>query len=363
MLKNNWAVNDQNPSHCPFLHKERMLHMTGTIQLQRNFFKETKNIIFSNDEFTVSLFKYPSGIEGIELLNSRGKMTVLPYYGQMIWDLEFDSIDLKMKNMFKEPKKTDDIIGTYGCFAFHAGLIRNGCPAPEDDHPLHGEMPCADMDQAWLEVSNDYVKVCGSTEYVMGFGHHYMANPSVKMFAKETSIEIKMEVENRAATDMPLQYMCHTNYAYLDQGEFKQNIPADAFTLRESIPEHVKPTEKWLAYNASLQNDAAALKNLDQPEMYDPEIVFFADKLDQYGEQAEFEITSPDGTAFFTRFSTAELNYATRWILHNPDQQVAAFVLPATCRPEGFLAAQKADTLITLKPSEKRSFTVVTGKK
>ena len=189
--------------------------MTGTIQLQRDFFKENKNVIFSNDEFTVSLFKYSSGIEAIELLNSRGKMTVLPYYGQMIWDFEFDSIDLKMKNMFKEPKKADDIIGTYGCFAFHSGLIRNGCPAPEDDHPLHGEMPCADMDQAWLEITNDYVKVCGSTEYVMGFGHHYMANPSVEMVAKETSIEMNMEVENRAATDMPLQYMCHTNYAYL----------------------------------------------------------------------------------------------------------------------------------------------------
>jgi hypothetical protein len=49
--------------------------------------------------------------------------------------------------------------------------------------------------------------------------------------------------------------------------------------------------------------------------------------------------------------------------LHNPDQQVAAFVLPATCRPEGFLAAKKADTLISLEPGEKKSFTVITGKK
>ncbi len=45
---------------------------------------------------------------------------------------------------------------------------------------------------------------------------------------------------------------------------------------------------------------------------------------------------APDGTTFVTRFSSTEFNYVTRWILYNGDQQVAAFALPATCRPEGF---------------------------
>ncbi|MDI8799820.1 hypothetical protein MJM59_29255, partial [Salmonella enterica subsp. enterica serovar Montevideo] len=40
----------------------------------------------------------------------------------------------------------------------------------------------------------------------------------------------------------------------------------------------------------------------------------------------------------------------TRWILYNGDQQVAAFALPATCRPEGFLAAQRNGTLLQLEP-------------
>ena len=54
---------------------------------------------------------------------------------------------------------------------------------------------------------------------------------------------------------------------------------------------------------------------------------------------------------------------ATRWIMKNDDLQVAAFVLPATCRPEGFLAAKKAGTLLYLKPNEKKTFTVLTGLK
>jgi hypothetical protein len=48
-------------------------------------------------------------------------------------------------------------------------------------------------------------------------------------------------------------------------------------------------------------------------------------------------------------------------MLHNRDQQVAAYVLPSTCRPEGFKAAQRAGTLIELAPGEQRHFSVETG--
>ena len=68
-----------------------------------------------------------------------------------------------------------------------------------------------------------------------------------------------------------------------------------------------------------------------------------------------------DGTTFVTRFASSELNYVTRWILYNGDQQVAAFALPATCRPEGFLAAQRNGSLLDVPPQQTRSFTVTTG--
>ncbi|MDN4525084.1 aldose 1-epimerase family protein [Fictibacillus fluitans] len=337
--------------------------MSGIIELQREFFKENKKVIYRDDEFTASLFRYPSGVEAIELTNSRGVMVVLPYMGQIIWDLAFDGVDLKMKNMFSQPKNVREIVDTYGCFLFHSGLIANGCPGPEDDHKLHGEMACAQMDRAWLEVSHQGITVGGESEYVKGFGHHYLASPSVKMDRGESFIEIGMTVKNLSGAEMPLHYMCHTNYAYVENGVMNQSIPDDALVLRESIPAHVKPTEQWLGYNKKLLSGEETLTVLNQPEMYDPEIVFFADRLDQYGEEVEFEMQSPDGTVFFTKFSTAELNYATRWLLYNSDQKVGAFVLPATCRPEGFKAAEKAGTQIKLGAGEERSFTVITGKK
>ncbi|WP_285766979.1 aldose 1-epimerase family protein [Peribacillus sp. SI8-4] len=337
--------------------------MKGIIGLRRDYFKETPTEFYANEEFRVILFRYPSGIEAVEITNSRGRMVVLPYMGQMIWDLEFDGVDLKMKSMFNQPKKADNVIDTYGCFAFHSGLISNGCPGPDDTHDMHGEMPCAEMDSAWLEITDTSMKICGRTEYIKGFGHHYLATPSVEMFEASGSVQMTMAVKNLSGNEMPLQYMCHTNYAYMEKAVMKQNIPNSAFKLRDSIPNHVKPTEKWLNYNRQLRNGEESLWALNNPEMYEPEIVFFADELNLHQEVAEFEISSPDGTTFFTSFSTAELNYATRWLLHNANQHVASFVLPATCRPEGFSAAEKAGTLQMLRAGEERTFTITTGKK
>ena len=335
--------------------------MSGHIFLQQANFGSDKFCLFSNDTFRVETFRYASGVEALTITNDQGSITVLPFMGQMIWDAQFRGVNMKMENMFSEPKQTSQIIGTYGCFAYHSGLIRNGCPAPEDDHPLHGEMPCAKMDKAWLTVADDSVTIHGEYEYVMGFGDHYLASPSVTLHQGKAEVDIAMTVTNLASVAMPLQYMCHTNYAYIPGATFKQNIPDEAIRLRETIPAHVKPTEQWLAFNEQLKANPSELSTLDQPEMYDPEIVFFMDNLPEYADDVRFEMIAPDGTTLFSRFNTHELPHATRWILHNGDQKVAAFVLPATCRPEGHLAAKEAGTLIQLPSGETRTFRVTTG--
>ena len=334
------------------------------IFLQRSMFYEKSHPIYETDEFEVTLFKYPSDIEAIQVKNSRGKVTILPYLGQIIWGLEFDGYDLRMKNMFKVPHNAKEIVDTYGCFAFHSGLLANGCPASDDIHPLHGEMACSRMDSAWLEINEEFVKVAGSTEYVKGFGDHYIAEPSVTLKKDESNIIIEMCVTNLSqCQDMPLQYMCHMNYAYFENAKLTQSLPNEAFVLRESVPAHVHPTEKWLAYNKELMNHPGQLNVLNQSKMYDPEIGFFADNLQQYGEDLTFEMTSSRNVTFFTEFSSKDFNFATRWLLYNEDQKVAAFVLPGTCRPEGFNAAKRNGSLIYLKPKEQKRFIVVTGKR
>ncbi|AKK02381.1 aldose 1-epimerase family protein [Corynebacterium epidermidicanis] len=311
--------------------------------------------LLSSSEFTVTAWTYSSGVEAVRIRNSRGFVEVLPFMGQIIWEANFDGTSLTMKNMFTEPKPADVIVDTYGCFAFHSGLLSAGCPAPDDSHPLHGEFPCAPFDEAWLEITENSVAISGSYTYVQGFGHHYEAVPVVRLGAGEAQFDIDLAVTNKSKYQpMPLQYMCHMNYAYVDNARFGGNVPDDAFKLRESVPAHVQPTPEWTTFNKQILGKPYV--ELSEPEKYDPEIVWFAEDLAQYGET--IEVTMGD---FVTSFDSAEFPVATRWVLHNPDQQVAAFVLPGTCRPEGFKAAQRAGTLVQLAAGQTREFHVRTG--
>ncbi|WP_318473254.1 aldose 1-epimerase family protein [Photobacterium leiognathi] len=330
-----------------------------TLPLYKDQFSKTKTRIAQSEHFDIHTFIYNSGVHAVEIQNSKGRLVILPFMGQMIWDAEFLGTDLCMKNMFSEPKPAKTIVETYGCFAFHAGMLRMGCPTPQDDHVLHGEMPCAAMDSAWLEISEEMVVVKGSYEYVMGFGDHYLATPSVTL-AKDASVfDIQMVVQNLATVAMPLQYMCHINAAYIENAQMSQNIPDNAFILRESIPAHVQPNAQWLAYNEQLKA-SPPIAVLDKPDMHDPEIVYLMDDIDQYTDRAVFKMAFED-KCFITEFDTKDFNHATRWILCNGDQRVNAYALPATCRPEGFMAAKEKGTLQYLAPNETRTFTVRTG--
>lgn len=333
-----------------------------THYLNRKDFSTNKKIILENPNFKVETFKYSSGIEAITIYNSKGHITVLPYYGQIIWDVVFNDRSLTMENMFDEPKLGTEITDTYGCFAFHSGLLANGCPSPEDQHPLHGEFPCSTMDESYLIFDEKSITIHSEYEYVKGFGYHYKAHPNVTIFAEETHIDISLDVQNLSKyQSMPLQYMCHMNYAYTENATLSQNIPDEAFRLRTSIPDHVKPHAEWLTYMDTLKQSNQIISTLNQPEMYDPEICFFMEHLNKFTAQAEFIMTDENKESLFIQFDTIEFPYATRWLLNNSDQKVAAFALPATCLPEGYLAAEKAGSLIQLQPNEKKSFTVRTG--
>ena len=104
------------------------------------------------------------------------------------------------------------------------------------------------------------------------------------------------------------------------------------------------------------------LQCLDRPALYDPEIVFFFDgvRADDSGH-AYFLLSHPDGAAFYTRYRPDQFEHAARWILHNADQHVAAFVLPATCEPEGYRAESAKGHVRSLAAGATADFSVTTG--
>ena len=73
----------------------------------------------------------------------------------------------------------------------------------------------------------------------------------------------------------------------------RQNLPDSAFQLRRTVPLHVHPTPQWQEFNRAILNGEVDGSVLDRPDCYDPEIVYFADNLAQYGDHLEFEIYHP----------------------------------------------------------------------
>lgn len=338
------------------------------IELRRSFFSEKERVIASYAGMTATAFRYDSGIEAIRIANARGHLVVLPFYGQMVWDAVFDGVDLTMANMFSMPRPAENIAGTYGCFAYHSGLLANGCPSPDDTHPLHGEMPCAPMDRAGLAFGEDaegpWLAVTGEREYAMGFGAHYLAKPRVTLRPQATLFDIAMAVENLSGASMPLMYMCHANFAFCEGARIIQPAAFNAAetVVRKAIPGHVVPTPDLIAFMELLASEPAAMEVLDEPARYDPEQVFYIrnPKTDGNGH-THFMMRRREGDAFAISYDTSVFTHTVRWILENSDQKVAAFALPSTCEPEGYLAEKAKGNVRILKGHEKAAFSVRLG--
>ncbi|SEL85254.1 protein of unknown function [Roseivivax marinus] len=342
--------------------------MSVSIPLAPDTFGPAARVVAQSDPFTVTAWRTGLGIEMLRIENGRGHVEVLPFMGQMVWDAVFDGVRLTMDSAFPEPRPATSIVETYGCLAYHSGLLRNGCPGPEDDHPLHGEMPCKRMDSARVEFDTDadgapVVRVAGHVDHTLGFGPNYRARPSVTA-GTGTTIAMGMEVENRSALPMELMYMAHVNFAFVANGVIHQAAPftPDRTRVRSSVPAHVTPTEDYRAFLQELGARPEAGRILDRPERWDPEQVIYVDApgTDPKG-LTHAMLERPTGDGFVMTYAPAEFPRLGRWILHGADATVAAFALPATCEPEGYLAEKAKGNIATLAAGETRRFTARFG--
>ena len=315
--------------------------------------KERRSVDFGG--LQAHLFRYDSGVEAVRLSNPRGHAVVLPFMGQMVWSAVFDGVELAMQSMYREPRPAKTIVETYGCLAYHAGVLRMGVPGPGDDHALHGEAPCAQMDTAGVSCGVDergaWIAVTGEREYATGFGSHYMSRPTVILRENETACDIVMEVENLSAAPMDLMYMCHVNFAFAEGARIIQSVPftPEYVIARTAIPGHVTPTDDYRALLADLAVNPARMERLDEPHRYDPEQVFYivGQKTAADG-RTHYLLHRKEGDAFAISWDPRSMDKTIRWVLANSDQRVAAFAMPATCEPEGYSAEKRKGHVRTL---------------
>ena len=339
-----------------------------TVALRRDDFGEGERTILRAGALSASLFRYPTGVEALRLANPRGSVTVLPYLGQMVWRAAFDGVELAMRGMFDVPRPGATILDSYGPLAYHAGLLRNGTPGPEDDHPLHGEMPCMPMDEAGLEVGEDgggpWLAVTGSRDYARGFGARYRAAPRVTLHAAATDFAMEIGVENRAAAPMDLMYICHANFGFPEGARIVQPVPFDAehVVTRTAVPAHVVPTERYRALLRDLAADPSGAEVLDDPSRFSPEQVFYVKGLARGADGlARLMLRRREGDGFTMAYDPVAMPHTVRWLLADGDHGVAGFAMPGTCEPEGYTAEKRKGHVRELAPGGRARFTTRLG--
>jgi hypothetical protein len=339
-----------------------------SVHLRRNLFEQKERPFVDTDGIQVTLFRYETGVEAVRLASQHGYVVALPFMGQMIWDAWFEGVGLGMGSMFPAPRPAQSILDTYGCLAFHSGILRNGHPGPEDTHPVHGEMPCAPMNRAGLELGSDaegaFVRLTGEFEYIRGFGAHYKASPTLTVRPDRTLFDIGMTVENLGGSAMDLMYGCHVNFAFVDDGRIIQPaaFTPENVTVRREAPFCGAPTPAYEALIAELARDPARLQTLDSSLAYDPAVMFYLSNLrcDAHGN-THLMLRRPEGDAFVVSYAPERFPYASRMMICKADEQVAAFALPATCRAEGYAAEKRAGRVQSLKPRGVARFSLRAG--
>ncbi len=326
-----------------------------TINLQPYFFNEAEKTLAEYEGLTASTFRYSTGVCGLRLVNQVGQITVLPFQGQQVWNVEFHGRTLTMKSMFDDPNPTTEYLHTYGAFVVHCGATAMGVPTEKDTHPLHGELPNAPYQTAQLLVGQDergpYMAVTGRYQYTVAFNHNYIARPLVKLYADSSRMPLSMSVKNLKRSEMELMYLAHVNFRPVDNGKLVYSAPCDPehVRVRSSIPSHISPAPGYREFLTELEQQPERHNVLKPGLMFDPEVVFFIDYLADEAGWAHSMQVHPDGSADFISHRPAELDHGVRWISRTADQEALGLILPATAEPEGY-AAEKAKGNVKVLP-------------
>jgi len=326
----------------------------SVLHLFADMFTPQKRLIAEHAGLHAHAFRYPSGVAAIELHNTLGHVTWLPYQGQQVWDAVFHGRRLTMGSPFEEPLPTREYLATYGAFFIHCGGTAMGNPGPDDDHPLHGELPNLPYDSAQLVFGSEggraFVDLTGRARDRLAFGHDFTARPRVRLYEDSAVITAEVAVENSGPLPLPFAYLAHINFRPVDGAYLLDTLPDDrrdlvlrAATLTEATPDPVR------ARHDMLRTDPARHRRIE-PGPILPEMV--ATMALPAGADGWTHVLQrhADGQGDAVSYRPAELPHAVRWMTRGGDMEALGLVLPATAMPDGRAAARRNGQIITLPP-------------
>lgn len=324
--------------------------MSLRIELRETMFGEAEKPLVEMGGFRVSTFRYASGVAAVRIANRRGHLIILPFKGQQIWRCVMDGRDLSMKSMFDEPVETRNYLETYGAFFIHCGMSVMGVPGPDDTHPLHGEMPNAPFQKAWLicDEAHHMITLGGSYHYAVAFTVNYLATSTITLGENDAVFDIRLNVENLKKSPMELMYLAHANFRPIDNGELIYSAPytKEFVRVRQSIPSHIKPKAGYREFIADLADNPQLHHVLTPGLAFDPEIVFFIDMQADRNGFAHAMLKRPDGTADYIRYRPDQAAKCVRWICRTGEQDAIGMAFPSTAEPEGYMAEKAKGNLV-----------------
>jgi hypothetical protein len=332
--------------------------MTTRIELNPVDFAEQERLLVTAGARSAGVFRFPSGVAAVRLRSDRGEIVILPFQGQHVWSVVFDGRDLTMQSMFDQPYPTREFLATFGGFLQHCGATAVGGPGPEDHHPLHGELPNAPYQSAYVEIGQDahgeYIAVGGSYRHTVAFSYNYTAEPLLKLYTGTTLFSAAMTITNHKRSPMEIFYLAHANFRPVDGGRlvYSAERTPEHVRVRATIPSHIRPGPGYREFLDRLRAEPTLHEALSPELPCDPEVVFFIDYLaDEEGWAHSMQML-PDGSADFIRHRPDQLPKATRWISRTPDQDAIAMVEAGTSEPEGYSAEKSKGNARVLRPGE-----------
>ncbi len=280
---------------------------------------------------------------------------MLPFQGQQIWSAVFDGRNLTMHSMFDQPNPTRNYLETYGGFLLHCGMTSMGVPDVGDTHPVHGELPNAPFQEAFLITGEDetgpFLTMGGRYRHTVAFSTNYVVETRTTLRPDSTLVDVGVELSNLKKTPMELMYLAHINFKPVDNGRLVYSAIAtpENVRVRRTIPSHVTPGPGYVEFLDQLERQPDAHHLLAPDLAFDPEVVFFIDYLTDDAGLAHSLQIHPDGAADYVIHRPAQLDHGVRWICRTADQDALGLVLPATAEPEGYTAEKAKGNLKTVE--------------
>lgn len=305
---------------------------------------------------TVTGWRYASGVAALRIRNRVGEIIVLPYHGQQIWDAQFFGRRLTMGSIFDGPEQSDVYTRNYGAFLVHCGVLAVGNPAPEDTHPVHGEVPNARFQKARLVFAEGAdgpeVRVWGEREERQAFSQHYLFAPEISLGETASQIGLKVSLKNLRHAPLEFMYLAHVNFRPVDGAEIIDAVPdsPEHFRVRRHLPIYRDGTPDYRALMDQLATNPALHRQIRAGQIIQPELVAGMDCVAGPDGWSHALQLLPDGSADVISHKPSELPRAVRWMTRNGDEEALGLVLPATTEADGRIAERKKGNALHLAP-------------